>query len=637
MPGLKITDILGAVPAADSRDYVEYVRKWRKHRLAELQFTPDVTKYVSPSGNDSNAGTLEAPYATIQKARDVRAADLGNSYLIRIQGNQTYRIVDAAHLWSVPANTRIGTYGTGRPTITRALNFTTGWTVVSGTRYKRTVTGTPHRVFRANRHLELMYEADSEANATLYRDHPGVNGGWYFAGGELFIDIGVDPNGVSLEVTFQNAYHGFLLTDDLTSVENCLLLGFGDGNSATQCQGVTINVQNLDRSGCINVGSYGGGTHSLALTAGAVGNADAIVLFDTCECGASGILNPAETQLNIYQNDGGTEALIYNPHVPIGTLPSFRWYNPASPAPRVCYRSAAIFSHVAGGRPPMDRVVVYIEPGFDAFPDRYFAPDYDARTSSAVGRLNLSSDANYDEMTTHVVNSKFIRKLGQIFTSNIFPNLHKHACVYDVIVGDSAFFGITAAPITGVFTACIYRFDAAVVRVGTWGVVNANNAQSSPLFINCQLTIENHRVAGEWRLNRDGETWSTNWQMHNCVLGLINSTVEFWPALPSGQDAGCLYIGPMKAGSVHRAAGEIDFSQISSLGAEPAPGDARYRAGTGLFARTDITGKPFSTDIGPLSSAENPAEPAVNPEYSSRSWPLGYLPSRLRRRFDRVW
>lgn len=35
--------------------------------------------------------------------------------------------------------------------------------------------------------------------------------------------------------------------------------------------------------------------------------------------------------------------------------------------------------------------------------------------------------------------------------------------------------------------------------------------------------------------------------------------------------------------------------------------------------------------------AVSPESSVVNPEYRSRSWPLGYLPSRLRRRFDRVW
>ena len=56
MPGQRIVDVLGAVPAADSTGYPAYVDRWHEHRLGELLFAPEVTVYVSNSGDDNDDG-----------------------------------------------------------------------------------------------------------------------------------------------------------------------------------------------------------------------------------------------------------------------------------------------------------------------------------------------------------------------------------------------------------------------------------------------------------------------------------------------------------------------------------------------------------------------------------------------------
>jgi hypothetical protein len=103
------------------------------------------TFYVSPSGSDSNPGTLSAPFQTIQKARDaVRMINrnMTGDIMVYLRGG-TYQLDDTIQLNELDSGTNgyrviYRAYQTEVPVLTGGVPVT-GWTLDSGGIYKATV------------------------------------------------------------------------------------------------------------------------------------------------------------------------------------------------------------------------------------------------------------------------------------------------------------------------------------------------------------------------------------------------------------------------------------------------------------------------------------------------------------------
>ncbi|HEX2660240.1 MAG TPA: right-handed parallel beta-helix repeat-containing protein, partial [Polyangia bacterium] len=123
-----------------------------------------VCYYVSPSGSDSNAGTVSAPFQTITKARDVvrtvNAAMTGDIYVFlrggdyRITGPITFDVKDSG-------SGKYRIYYQGYPGETPVINGAkkvTGWTASSGGVYKAALD--------RKTKLRNLYVNDARANMT---------------------------------------------------------------------------------------------------------------------------------------------------------------------------------------------------------------------------------------------------------------------------------------------------------------------------------------------------------------------------------------------------------------------------------------------------------------------------------------
>ena len=88
---LCLTIVIGTLPAMAGYDGTRATRTEPKTYKSEAE---GKTFYVSPDGNDSNAGTLEAPFKTITKARDtVRAyiaTGMSENVTVYIRGGSYY-------------------------------------------------------------------------------------------------------------------------------------------------------------------------------------------------------------------------------------------------------------------------------------------------------------------------------------------------------------------------------------------------------------------------------------------------------------------------------------------------------------------------------------------------------------------
>lgn len=99
-------------------------------------------RYVSPSGNDSNAGTLSAPYRTVTRA--VGVANAGDRIQLRAG---TYREqVTVARSGTASAPITIMAYGSEKPVL-KGSDQVTGWTRHSGSTWKRAVSTEPQQLF----------------------------------------------------------------------------------------------------------------------------------------------------------------------------------------------------------------------------------------------------------------------------------------------------------------------------------------------------------------------------------------------------------------------------------------------------------------------------------------------------------
>src|SRR5262245_44150466 len=100
------------------------------------------TYYISPSGSDSNPGSLSLPFRTIQRCANIAAA--GDTCLIR---TGTYReTVRPSQSGSASAPITFQAYPGDTVTLTGA-DPVGGWTVYSGSIYKAPLSGTVNQVF----------------------------------------------------------------------------------------------------------------------------------------------------------------------------------------------------------------------------------------------------------------------------------------------------------------------------------------------------------------------------------------------------------------------------------------------------------------------------------------------------------
>ena len=218
----------------DEREMVEtYLSPWRVTAL----------HVDNQTGGDANRGwTPDAAWQTLAKANTAGGLVPGDAILFR-RGRIWRGSLFAPVSGTQDAPVRLAAYGDGAPpAIYGSLRHTSGWTLVSGTEYKKTMEA-PVNVFRLDGDtVEKLIFTAGGAGALQ-------SGQWAHDGTDLFVNIGEPANGAVFEIprtAAQGGHYGIAISSDADvaisgiSVRFCRTNGIEFFNatrpSATDCE-----------------------------------------------------------------------------------------------------------------------------------------------------------------------------------------------------------------------------------------------------------------------------------------------------------------------------------------------------------------------------------------------------------------
>jgi len=312
------TTLVGAPPLATDKDWLPWYRKLLNARVAYSDVPRLNTYFFSQSGNDSDAGTILAPYQTIAKAQALHNSLGGDVMLLFKRGDEWN---ETTGLTISNPRCTVGSYGIGdKPLFNRFVNKynSAGWTLASGNRYTRAET------------LDIAWVRDQDDRLNAYTK-VGSSGSvtttprsFFWGSNVLHINsgVGINPNNLNLEsVDSNDTSDGVSGSGDGGLGRNIRCDGWGCHRTSTnpQIHPYVSRTSGTDSFVFMDMEGYYSGGHIATHYGATSGGFDT---FINCKAGYTKVNASGETVYNTYATGGGQETIWHNCEVTYGTLPS---------------------------------------------------------------------------------------------------------------------------------------------------------------------------------------------------------------------------------------------------------------------------------------------------------------------------
>ncbi len=259
------------------------------------------------STGGSGDGTIGTPWlcnSLSDLATLIAAQQTGGNKAFLLKRGSVFKGNSAGPVLSAD-NVTISDYGTGaKVELWRSTRVTSGWTLVGGTKYQRTdATAVSWALLpTSNAYISapLSRQASAAAVPTVIT---GCGGSFSYVGTTLTIDIGVNPNGVNIDIVYENADNGILVTGNGCRVNSIRTVGFGNNVTTPANQASGFKYTAAGNSTCLvsNFDSFYGSSHLIAQYGSGAGSrlgvANALVGWATPSTGP--------TLINFYAPGGG--------------------------------------------------------------------------------------------------------------------------------------------------------------------------------------------------------------------------------------------------------------------------------------------------------------------------------------------
>jgi hypothetical protein len=237
--------LVGAPPLPTAANFRPWCYGYDNAIMTAIRSHSRTAYYFSNDGNDTTGdGSQENPWATVSKMNSTIAAADDVQCLLK-RGDIWYT---DDQLELTRAGAAVGAYGTGDNPILQQegilIATTATWTLVSGTKYKTSVTLTSTTAGR------LMYNGRTERFSLLYKESSSTltEGEYYldYTNNEVYLDIGADPSGTEFYIlpvrSNVSTDNGIYMTKDMTWADSIDVWGFGlrgtISSSAEQIYGI---------------------------------------------------------------------------------------------------------------------------------------------------------------------------------------------------------------------------------------------------------------------------------------------------------------------------------------------------------------------------------------------------------------
>lgn len=328
-------------PDPRSKDFLAWMEMYIAQQEALAPISRTTTKYITiDKGGDSSggggAGTEIDPWlvATWDDVATLIAANLAEDTAFLLKRGDEF--IGTSELLIDTNNVTVGAYGTGdKPLIHHFTETgTTGWTLVSGTTYRRDVTNDVGWVREIADRLSTTPLCHVNSSGDVGTAITNAAGTWWWGDdsgtNRLYVDIGQDPTGLLEWALFDDTNDAAILLDPASTgvrVDNIRAEGWGleaDGGSSTQRHALKSQARDSTVHVFSDCESYFGSSHVFAHNGGGnPAHSGGICSFIDCKAGwttdngASG-----ETIFNAYVYGGNHKVTFDGCEVVAGTLPN---------------------------------------------------------------------------------------------------------------------------------------------------------------------------------------------------------------------------------------------------------------------------------------------------------------------------
>lgn len=613
-------------------------KKWQKwyfdllaQRVSECAGERTTKIYFSQAGNDTTGnGSIATPYKTLDKAQDLidafTAGDVDTAFYFK-RGDEWLEDLGMKAGRTID-NFAVLDYGDSndaKPLFSAfTIQFTSGWTLVTGTTYKRTETRGLAWLRDNAKKLKATYQCYNQADVETYgsvsaQETHDVSGAFWYdkVGDELFVNFGVDPNTITIETLLGTGSNdigsrkcGVSISGDGCYCRNIRADGYGlpltsDASTATQTTGMKCGGGVDDSIVFQGCESYWSGSHTFTYNSGVEGGGGG-AFFTLIDCKTGWTQNnglAGNTSFNYFHsgsNAANGEAIFHQCEALYGTLPD-RTKNTKN-------GGRAFYGHTNGGTNKISLALFY----------KCLVPE--VKWSPAdFGAIN-----NLDNATGFAYTAEGIDKVRQIeygtqflgtafegsFTNNIQVN-----CYYRMKSTNSAQEAFYNSQARGLAVNSIYDVDLSEQTVSPYGFVNAQSATSDWRLVNCNVIIRHEDSTRYINANTnvcyaifdrdayfgdDAGLTDLDYYLENCVIECDNPNTNTYMCVGDGSTLNNnLYInikdGGNNIGTGRRAYSALDSNKIESVEAEvlaltksqipyaaqpvPASNSTRYKAG----------------------------------------------------------
>ena len=501
-----------------------------------VSWTPENEYYISSStGNDLNDGSIGAPWQTLAKVQtELDAINDGSKTVFYFRRGDVWEETGTGTGISnnssciIQCNaTQVGfdAYGSGaKPFFNRFVNkISSGWTVHSGGVYVQNVAYDVAYIRLVNDRLSPFYDASSAADC----NNIGAEtvGSFYYdaATGDLYVNAGIDPNLLEIEIADSND-EAFELSGDGCFAKNLRFDGHCSRTTRDEQAGFRLNVTGQETAMLSGCESYYGSSHLIhhnCFTA-----TGGIAIIENCIAGYAMWNSAGETIFNSYAENGQQECYVKNCEVPFGTLPGHEWYSPTNTSnDRI--RGQSFFCHTATG----NETGFILVDGLKMDHNNPFGPSSGASNNNpppVTGGLEESQvvfmNQTLDNSRPGLSCNRFAPLRG-IGLNNLFKGSYGDNRATRAITN-------TAQHGWAINTVIDVSYPSGLAN--THGVWNATNQDSSIHFDFCRIIqrpgVSNH----DFRFNYDFSTTWADGELNNSVLARIGTYDESTSYLSGG-------------------------------------------------------------------------------------------------------
>lgn len=346
-------------PARTSVDFLRYAQEVQAAALAAAPITRATTYYISTTGSDAAAGTIIAPWQTIDKVNDTLRDNVVTNTAFLFARNGVWAEDVGIEVEADDDNVTIGAYGTGAAPQLHAFttSFATGgtlWTdAASNTRYTATLATAPGWVrIKGDRNRILRKVADAT-------ECTNTQNSWYWASNTLHVHVTQTPTSTTAYDPDSSTYGGGIectlttMTDDDgiailsgatgVRVDSVRCDGWGmDGTESNQKYGIRAGATGTNLQVITNCSSHYASRHNLGHYDTEGGGTGGLVVWGDVKCG--GIYEDVGVPMVFYAGSGDHEDWVFNVEVDVGSLPLT--------ATRAVVEGMPVYAHTSGGTSP---------------------------------------------------------------------------------------------------------------------------------------------------------------------------------------------------------------------------------------------------------------------------------------------